>query len=209
MIDALIETIKKHKPNTTGVHRHSSVLLPLILRDNCWHLLFERRSMNLKTQPGEICFPGGSLEDIEDSKDAAIRETCEELGISKHQIELVGQMDSIMTSFDMIIHCYVGILTCAFDSIIYSKDEVDSIFTVPIDYFINNPPKTYNIRSKFDLDEDFPFHNIPNGKDYNFKSTSYAVVFYDYSAYTIWGLTARMTQQFIEMIRDESDLLKY
>lgn len=201
MIDKIIETIKLHTPNTTGVKRHSSILIPLIERDGKLHLLYEKRALTLKSQPGEICFPGGAIEDIEHPMDAAMRETCEELGLSESQIEIIGQIDSILTSFDMLIHCYVGLLHIPFEEICYSEEEVATIFTVPIDYLIDHTPKTYLIKSRFDLQEDFPFESIPNGKDYNFKTMSYPVVFYDYEAYTIWGLTARMTEQFIKMIK--------
>ncbi len=205
MIDKLIETIKSHKANTSGVKRQSSVLLPLIKRNDTWHLLFERRSFDLKSQPGEICFPGGTIETLEHPRDAAIRETCEELNLNPSNIEIIGQIDTIMTSFDMLIHCYVGMLTCHFEDIAFSKNEVDMIFTVPIDHFMQNPPTSYLIKSKFDLSDDFPFQSIPNGKDYNFKLMSYPVVFYNYELYTIWGLTARMTEQFINMIKRGSN----
>jgi len=205
MIDKLIETIKSHKANTSGVKHQSSVLMPLIKRNDTWHLLYERRSFDLKSGPGEICFPGGTIEALEHPRDAAIRETCEELNLNSSDIEVIGQIDTIMTSFDMLIHCYVGMLTCRFEDIAFSKDEVDMIFTVPIEHFMQTPPTSYLIKSKFDLSDDFPFQSIPNGKDYNFKLMSYPVVFYDYGLYTIWGLTARMTEQFINMIKCESD----
>ena len=130
----------------------------------------------------------------------AIRETCEELGISEDVVEIIGQMDSIMTSFDMLIHCYIGILKCPFESIKHSEDEVESIFTVPVDYLLSHSPEVYTAQSKFELAEDFPFQNIPNGKDYNFKTSSYPIVFYRYGNHNIWGLTARMTEQFIQII---------
>lgn len=201
MIDKIIETIKSHTPNITGVKRHSSILIPLIERAGTLHLLYEKRALSLKSQPGEICFPGGAIEDVEHPMDAALRETCEELGIIESQIEIIGQIDSILTSFDMLIHCYVGLLHIPFDEIRFSEEEVASIFTVPIQYLIDHTPKTYLIKSRFDLQEDFPFESIPNGKDYNFKTMSYPVVFYDYEDYTIWGLTARMTEQFVKMIK--------
>ena len=203
MIDSLIDVIKAYKPNTSGVKRQSSVLIPLIEKNGCWELLFEKRALTLKSQPGEICFPGGAIEDVEHSREAAIRETCEELNINMNEVEIVGQIDSVMTSFDMIIHCYVGIIKRPFDQIKYSIDEVDHIFTVPLSYFVENPPKTYFINSVFNLSEDFPYQSIPDGKNYNFKTALYPVVFYDYDAYTIWGLTARMTEQFINMLDQE------
>lgn len=204
MIDTLINLIQTYKPNISGVKRQSSVLIPLILVDGCWHILFEKRALTLKSQPGEICFPGGSIEDVEHSREAAIRETCEELGIQNSDIQIIGQIDSILTSFDMIIHCYVGIIAYDFGKIPYSIDEVDHIFTVPVQYFIDHPPVTYSIASNFSLSEDFPYQSIPEGKNYNFKTMKYPVVFYDYEKYTIWGLTARMTQQFISMLQENN-----
>lgn len=200
MNDHALNKIKSYAANVTGVKRQSSVMLPLIFRQGSWHVLYELRSKNLKTQPGEICFPGGALEKGEHPRITAIRETCEELGVSDADIEVIGQMDSIMTSFDMLIHCYIGILKCSFESIQHSEDEVESIFTVPVDYLLSHTPKVYKAQSKFELDEDFPFQNIPNGKDYNFKTSSYPIVFYQYENHNIWGLTARMTEQFIQII---------
>lgn len=200
MINQIIDIIKTHSPNTSGVSRHSAILIPLIERNDELHILYERRAFSLKTQPGEICFPGGALEDKEHPMEAAIRETCEELNIDESHIDIIGQVDSVLTSFDMIIHCYVGLIKTPFDDIQFSRDEVDQIFTVPIEYFIDHPPKTYVIKSKFEIEEDFPYENIPNGKGYNFKTMAYPVVFYDYEAFTIWGLTARMTESFVKLI---------
>ena len=195
MIDQVIETIKSYKANTSGAKRQSAIMLPLIYKDGMWQVLYELRSKNLKTQPGEICFPGGTLEVHEDSKEAAIRETCEELGVSASDFEIIGQMDSIMTSFDMLIHCYVGIITCPFESLAHATDEVEDIFTVPLVHLVEQTPKTYTAKSKFELTEDFPFQSIPNGKDYNFKTSSYPIVFYSFENHTIWGLTARIDRK--------------
>lgn len=203
MLDKYIEIIKNHHPNTKGVRREASVLIPLIERDHAWHLLYEKRALTLITQPGEVCFPGGAIEDFEHSCAAAVRETCEELNLSISDLELVGQLDSIMTSFDMIIHCYIGIIKVPFEDIHYATDEVDSIFTVPIQHFLDHPPEKHLLKSTYNLSDDFPFDSIPNGKDYNFKAAHYPVLFYVYNDMTIWGLTARMTEQFINLIQQD------
>ena len=50
--------------------------------------------MNLRRQPGEICFPGGKVEqDDVDQNQCAIRETSEELGIRESDIENVMPLD--------------------------------------------------------------------------------------------------------------------
>jgi len=177
--------------------------MPLIHYNGEWHLLFEKRAMTLNSQPGEICFPGGVVEKDEFPKDAALRETCEELNLTEEDIHLIGQIDSVMTSFDMLIHCYVGILDLNFEKINPSMSEVDNLILVPLDYLLTVQPETYNISSKFDLDIDFPFESIPNGKNYNFKNSHYPIVFYNYDSITIWGLTARMVYNLVKLINDK------
>lgn len=189
-------------PNTSGVNRASSILIPLIERDGEIHILYEKRALHLNSQPGEICFPGGKIESLEKSCETALRETCEELNLDDNEVTLIGQLDSILTSFDMIIHCYVGKISRPFEAIQFSRSEVDQIFTVPLSKLRTLSPQIYNIQTKMELPTDFPFSNIPNGKDYNFRNTVYPIVFYYYDHYIIWGLTARMTQNFINTIAD-------
>ncbi len=194
--------LKNITPNTSGVKRAASILIPLIERNGELHLLYEKRALHLNSQPGEICFPGGKIESLEKSCETALRETCEELNLEDHEVTLIGQLDSILTSFDMIIHCYVGKISRPFESIHFSRSEVDTIFTVPLSKLKRLSPQIYNIQTQMNLPHDFPFSHIPNGKDYNFRNTVYPVVFYYYEDYIIWGLTARMTQQFIATIED-------
>lgn len=189
-------------PNTSGVNRAASILIPLIERDDEIHILYEKRALHLNSQPGEICFPGGKIESQEKSCETALRETCEELNLKDEEVTLIGQLDSILTSFDMIIHCYVGKISRPFEAIQFSQSEVAEIFTIPLSKLKVLSPQIYNIQAKMELPIDFPFSSIPNGKDYNFRNAMYPVVFYYYEHYTIWGLTARMTQKFVDTIAD-------
>ena len=59
--------------------RQYAVLVPLINISGVTYLIFEKRSNKLKRQPGEICFPGGKLEENETMQECAVRETEEEL----------------------------------------------------------------------------------------------------------------------------------
>ena len=205
MNSKLINTLKNYNANTTGVKRESSVLLPLILKDGEWNLMYEVRASTLNSQPGEICFPGGKMECHENAKEAAVRETCEELNIRSEDIEVIGRIDSVMTSFNMLIHCYVGIIHKNFEDIKYSKDEVDHLFLAPVSYMCKHEPLKYNVKTLMELPEDFPYDNIPEGRNYNFKTSSYPVIFYQYYNKTIWGLTARMTESFIELVSNHCE----
>ena len=66
----------------------SAVMIPLIKKNDGYHILFEVRSNKLSQQPGEICFPGGRREHDETSMETSIRETCEELLISVRSLHL-------------------------------------------------------------------------------------------------------------------------
>lgn len=182
-----------------------SVILPLIEVDNEIYILFETRSYNLKTQPGEISFPGGKIEDNETYLDAAIRETCEELNIGDKDVNVTGQLDYITTPYNIIIYPFVAKLKINnICDINFNKEEVDDVFIVPLEFFINNKPITQNIEIKTNIKKDFPFHLIPNGRDYKWRSGSYPVYFYTYKDKIIWGLTARITKNFIDIINDNS-----
>lgn len=200
MLQKIKDQLKKYTPNTKGVTKESAVILPLVYHNDSWHILFEKRAYTLTTQPGEVCFPGGVLNKNETPLEGAIRETCEELNLKVNDIEIIGQMDSILTNFDMIIHCYIGIIAPKPFEIKHSKDEVAFTFTVPIEHFIKVPPEIHYLKSTFNADNTFPFHQIPNGKNYNFKQKEYPVVFYKYKDENIWGLTARMVHDFISLI---------
>ena len=77
--------------------KNYAVFIPLIKIDGEDHILFEVRSKNI-TQPGEVSFPGGRVEDGEDFKNAAIRETIEELLLDREDIEYMGYSSMILNS---------------------------------------------------------------------------------------------------------------
>ena len=52
-----------------------AVLAPLVRVDGETHLLFEVRALHMRRQPGEVCFPGGQIEEGETPLEAAVRET--------------------------------------------------------------------------------------------------------------------------------------
>lgn len=208
-LDNIYNRLKSRMPSPEGKYKSYAILIPLIYVNGDIHLLFEVRSENLKTQPGEICFPGGKIEENESALESAIRETCEELNINESDIEIIGQTDYIVTPFNLILHPFVGLIkNIDLKDINYSPDEVDSIFTVPIDFFINNTPETYFVKSKLEISDDFPFEKIQNGKVYNFRSGKYPIYFYEYDKYIIWGMTARIINNLICILDKKIDLLK-
>ena len=167
----------------------SAVLIPIVNIDCKDQLLFEVRSSNLPDQPGDVCFPGGIIEPSEIPKDAAIRETCEELCINKQQIELLGPTLVLCTS-SLVMYPYVAKLKDYKGT--FSKDETSEVFTVPIDFFINTEPEKYKIDWSVNLPDNFPYERINGGKNYKWRKHKQTELFYNYNGRTIWGLTARV-----------------
>ncbi|PFG03196.1 NUDIX hydrolase [Bacillus sp. es.036] len=177
-----------------------AVFLPLIERQGELHVLFEVRAHTLRRQPGEVCFPGGKVDRHDQSpKNAAIRETCEELGILEREVSVMGELDFLVTSFQSIVYPFAGVINVA-SELSPNRDEVEEVFTVPLSHFIANPPERHDIRVHVQPDDSFPFHLIPNGEEYNWSSSSMPEFFYYYQDYVIWGMTARILYHFIQLL---------
>ena len=177
----------------------SAVLIPLIKKNDKYHILFEVRSNKLSHQPGEICFPGGKREPGETSIQTAIRETCEELLMDTSDFQVYGPLDYFLSPAGMRIDAYLGELINYHGQ--YSHDEVAKIFTVPLEFFQNNQPKQYFNQVQMTPEDNFPFDKIPGGKNYPWAKGKYEVLFYEYEGHIIWGLTAKILFHNIKLIQ--------
>lgn len=175
-----------------------AVFIPIINIDGKDHILFEVRS-NLISQAGEVSFPGGGVNEGEEFEMSAIRECREELNLDEKDISLIGYSSMILSSSNRLIKAYYGRINKNFENISYNM-EVDSIFTVSIDYLKKNPPEKYTAKLKMDLPEDFPFEKIPNGKNYNFWQRYHTFYFYNTKP-VIWGMTANVLKDFLKFYK--------
>lgn len=181
----------------------SSVLVPLLEKDGDLHILFQVRGKKLRSQPGEICFPGGRVErEDKNETETAIRETCEELGLNREQIKVVAPLDLCINPFHAIIYPFVGVILEP-EAIRPHEMEVEEVFTVPLEYLLNYKPKLHPVKFQVKLDESFPYHLIPNGKSYKWRTRQVPEYFYLYDKYVIWGLTARILTNFLTVIKEE------
>ncbi|WP_160677833.1 CoA pyrophosphatase [Clostridium sp. C8-1-8] len=193
------QLFSNHRAKPLGQYKESSVLIPIYKEDDELFLIFEKRALTLRSQPGDICFPGGRVEFGEDKKAAAIRETVEELNVAIEDIEYYGAMDFFISPYGAIIYPFVAELKRYPSN--PSSEEVDHIFKVPISYFINNSPIKHQIEVVPKIGEDFPFDLIQGGKGYNFAKGKMDQYFYKYNEYVIWGFTARIVKEFLDFIK--------
>lgn len=180
--------------------KNFAVLLPIIEKEGKIHILFEVRSFELKRQPGEICFPGGKVEEEDKTEqETAIRETIEELGIKREDITKVFPLDYIV-NFGQIIYPFVGFLKPE-TTLQFNQAEVAEVFYVPLDYLLSVQPDVYKIRYQVQPEENFPFDKIINGEQYHWRLRQTEEYFYDYEDKTIWGLTAKILTHFLSLIK--------
>ena len=176
---------------TESDQKHYSVAIPFVDEEN---LLFQVRSDKLSRQPGDICFPGGAVEDGESPKQAAVRELTEELEITANQIS-IHEESFLLVNAPAIIHCFPCHIIGYGGS--FNLDEVTEVFYVPIKYFENTFPKLYEVEWKPEFPEDFPFDKIYGGKDYGWRKRKSKIRFYEYQGHVIWGMTARILEAFV------------
>ncbi len=203
MINDIKIKFKNYKPYINGSKdmKKASVLIPIIKKDDSYFILFQVRSSTLKTQPNEICFPGGKIEYNEKPIYTCVRETCEELGVTIDNIEIISELDLLITPSNMIIHPFLGILK-SIDNLNINKDEVDHVFLVPITYLLKNKPITYTNEVSIIPSNDFPYEIIPNQTNYKFAKGNYDVLFYKYNDYIIWGITAKILENFLDILTE-------
>ena len=189
--------LEQIRENTAGrsfeeirpVRRRNAVLIPLIEKEGELCILFEVRQAGIR-QGGEICFPGGMIEEHETAEEAAVRETAEELLIPEENIEVIAPMHMIggpggaeLNSCLGILHGYTGT---------FSRREVDHVFTVSLSWFASHAPRICDGAMAVDLAEDFPYELIPGGRDYPWHRIPRRFYFYESEGGVIWGITAEL-----------------
>lgn len=167
----------------------AAVLIPLVETEYGTAILFEVRSDNVP-QPGEICFPGGRIEEGETATEAALRETWEELGIPPEKITVVRELEPDITLRGNVIQPILGKLDSSIlNDIVLSDGEVKEIFLVPEEWFRDVPVREYYLRDEIPEALAAYMKNYP---DLEFKT-----FYWEYEGHGIWGLTARMLRRYI------------
>jgi peroxisomal coenzyme A diphosphatase NUDT7 len=195
------DTFRNREPKSLGSYQYYSVLVPLVEKDGELHVLYEVRAENLRRQPGEVCFPGGRIENDESAEECAVRETSEELNIRPEDIKVIAQMDFLHTYSNFTLYSLLGVIDYnVVKDITVNPDEVKEIFLVPVSFLAENDPEIYCFDVLPNIGPDFPYEkiNLPNG--YNWRKGRSTVPIYRYGDRVIWGLTARITNHLMELV---------
>ncbi|SUY46760.1 hydrolase [Clostridium putrefaciens] len=201
-IQDIKSVFNKRKAGIMGDFKKSSVMILLENTNGVTYIIFEVRALTLRHQPGDVCLPGGKIEKGESPKEAAIRETMEELNLIRKDIEYIGEMDYFITPYGSIMYTFVGEFIGNKD-IIPSPYEVDHIFKVPLEFFLEEEPIFYEMEIGPKSTEGFPFELINKGESYNFSKGILSQYFYKYENHVIWGFTARIVKGFVDIIKKD------
>ena len=126
----------------------ASVLVPLVDRPEGVTVLLTQRTADMPSHAGQVAFPGGRREPTDaDAVATALRETCEEVGITADFVSVVGAVDLYRTGTGFEITPVVGIVKPGF-TIRTSAREVADVFEVPLGHFLDEV--NHEIRNRID-----------------------------------------------------------
>jgi 8-oxo-dGTP pyrophosphatase MutT (NUDIX family) len=158
---------------------HAAVLVPLFERAGECHILFTKRTDQVKHHKGEISFPGGMFDEEDGNlKKTALREAFEEIGLNEEDVQILGTLDDIVTVTEFIVTPYVGIFPYPYPFKV-SPIEIAELIEVPL-------------KSLLDSDCFGEKEIIQNDRRRIVQS-------YQFKHHNIWGATARILKQFLDL----------
>ena len=196
-LTALERALKTRTPGLMDSRRSYAVLVPLVKRDGeGYDVLYEVRARTLRRQPGEVCFPGGRMEEGETAEACALRETWEELGIPPESVRLLGRLDFIAHRASFLMQPVLGVVDSeTFSPRLHpSPDEVEEVFFVPLSHLLETEPIEYTYDLVPTPAEQFPYDLIGIPRDYKWQLGHEDVPVYHWQGRAIWGLTGKITR---------------
>ena len=164
-------------------HRPAAVIVPLIKTDSGLSVLFCQRSEDLSLHSGQIAFPGGGADPGETMEATALRETEEEIGLPRGQVQLIGRLDDLTTISGYVVAPFVGIIPSGFDYVLQTS-EIVKAFEVPLEHLLS--PSNLEVRY------------------IAFRGTDYPSCFFHFDGIEIWGLTATILKELLDAVRTVS-----
>jgi len=162
-----------------GDYPNAAVLLPIRENNGALELILTVRADHLNSHAGEIAFPGGKEEEQDDSLiDTALRETWEEIGLKPQNVEVVTCLDQTMSKAGIRVLPVVGIVNQV-ESLVANPDELDTIFTVPLMFFVKTEPLIRN---------------------FSYQGESWAMPEFQFGEFRIWGLTSMIIVDLINIV---------
>ena len=184
MLDSIKQKLKQINLTKATNYKKAGVLILLLKEsEEEYQVLFTKRSAKLKTHSGEVSFPGGKWEEIDtDLYATALRESNEEINLKIENVTKLGSLNFLLSRHKIEVNPFVGYLDKFQD--FKGNFEIDEIFTVPISFLMNDKNIIY--------------------KEFNRKDLKVYIPSWVYNGNRIWGLTAMITADFLNICFDAS-----
>ncbi len=181
-IDQIIKklSLRKRQAIENPSLTRAAVLVPLFRKNGKCHLLFTKRTDRVKHHKGEISFPGGMVDEDDLSLEkTALREAYEEIGLREDDVQIIGALDDIVTVTEFIVTPFVGLFPYPYP-FKPSPVEIAELIEVPLSFLLAKEHLTEHEISRMGRRE--------------------IIHAYQYGKHTIWGATARILKQFLDLI---------
>lgn len=159
--------------------RPAAVLAPIQERPDGDYLVLTLRADNLSSHSGQVAFPGGSIDpDDEGAAATALRETEEEIGVAPGDVRILGQLDQVVAGYNFLVTPFVGLIPYPYE---FRPDprETAEVFSVPVAALLRQEALTLDAR---------------------LSRRSEPIYHFQYQEWDIWGATARMVKQLLELV---------
>jgi len=188
MLNKISSKLKIYEGNPPVKELRKAAVLIAIVDCEDPELIYTLRSNKVGSHGGEVSFPGGMHEKDDVSLQAtALRESEEETGLNREQVQIIGTTDTVVSRYNVSVTPYVGIVPPDI-KLNNDSDEIEACFRVPINFLLEDK------RHRND-------HIKKNGE-------SFFMPAYKFESFIIWGLTAMMTVDFLNIALDAGIDLK-
>lgn len=166
------------KPLASRALRPAGVLVPVWTQPGGARVILTKRSSHLKHHPGQISLPGGKVEPVDVSvQAAALREAMEEIALPPAMVEVIGHLPAHETVTGFSMTPVLGVIRDNFTPIA-EAGEVEEVFSVPLSHVLN--PAHYVVERRLWMGQWRRYYAVP------------------YGPYYIWGATARILRGLAE-----------
>jgi len=178
---ARILKVRPPRRETPPGYRRAAVLLPLYETPAGPYLVLTKRTDRVPTHKGQISFPGGGFHQADgDLLTTALRESAEEIGLQSHDVAVAGVLDDAATAASAhVVRPFVGFIPHPYP---FRLDtfEIEELIHLPLGPLLEE--------------------NQFREEIWDQGGRPHSVFFYDHAGQTIWGLTARILKQFVEVV---------
>ena len=181
----ITQKLSQHQPRTLTAELQTPAAVLVAITDDKRNpeVILTRRAQHMPTHKGQIAFPGGKAEVYDsDLVATALREAYEEVALKPEAVAVVGQMGQVLSRQGFVVTPIIGVVPPAvINQLIPNLGELDRIFTVPLRFFIDTKPVMDALPIAVGVKQ------VPS--------------FY-YDEYRIWGMTAFILAEFVNLVYD-------